>query len=84
MDPIAARDLIRTITASYINRAEAVDTYVVEDILDDLIFDYEELYDPNNEIYKDHNKIQTLINDETIKYTNLILTIKLIIQFTKI
>ena len=60
LDPIAARDLIRTITASYINRAEAVDTYVVEDILDDLIFDYEELYDPNNEIYKDHTPTQRL------------------------
>jgi hypothetical protein len=58
LDPLAARDLIKLITGTYITRAGAADDYVVEDILDDLIYDYEQLYKPSNEVYAEYSEIQ--------------------------
>jgi hypothetical protein len=58
LDPLAARDLTKLITARYISRAEAAEEYVVEDLLDDIIYDYEKLYDPKNEVYNDYSEYQ--------------------------
>lgn len=58
LDPLAARDLTKVITAKYIQRAEAAEEYVVEDLLDDIIYDFERLYDPKNEVYNDYSEYQ--------------------------
>ena len=58
LDPLAARDITKLITATYITRADAAEEYVVEDLLDDIIYDYEKLYNPKNEVYNDYSEYQ--------------------------